>query len=340
MAMTRKAPNTAGFLLLGLVLLSTATGAESRAMLESSSSSADGSASEAGTVLSFTASLPARRRSLLDRPASTCGEAAFPKDAEVEEVDTWLFSMAESLGLPRSACTAMGLQITAGAKSFTVFCLGNSGQLAAFTAGTVAGATVSAGSTTMLLNVDIAFDSGSKATLELNLKTQVAPGLPAAVLKCEFLAVGAIAESPADDRRKLLAASIFELPTSEELPGIAEVYNRALDILSDASGISREKWTAMNALIFTPDMDQAVVTVFVKATPAEGASLTTNWGTISKTSGLEAFKFGANIISVPEGDFPSLSVSLNVNLQREVSKAVQQLITEGDAEAPLPAPKK
>jgi hypothetical protein len=191
----------------------------------------------------------------------------------------------------------------------------------------------------MLQNVDIAFDSGSKATLETNLKTQVGPGLPAAVLECDFLAVGAIAEFSPDRRRKLLlVVNIFELPTPDELVDIVEAYNRALDVLADASGVAREKWTLMNALIYTRVKDQAVATIFVKATPAEGASLTTNWATISKTSGLEAFKFGSNIVTVPEGDFPSLSVSLDVNLQREVSKAVQQLITEGDADAPLPDP--
>jgi hypothetical protein len=331
----RNIPHAAGCVLLGLVLLTAVlTGAESRAILESSSSSA----SEAGTVLGFTASLPARRRSLLDRPASTCGEAAFPKDVEVEEVDTWLFSLAEFLSLPRSACTAMGLQITAGAKSFTVFCLGNSGQLAAFTAGTVAGATVSAGSTTMLSNVDIVFDSGSKVTLEANLKTQVAPGLPTAVLQCDLLAVQIAADvGPLLARRHLLGVGApYVVPDAEDLAKITVGLDGVLDILAAASGIAREQWTAVNALIFTPPgNDKLIATVFVKATPAEGASLIANWVTISGTAGLEAFSFGTSLVSVPEGDFPSLSVSLNINLQLEASETVQQLTAVAFADVDL-----
>jgi hypothetical protein len=232
----------------------------------------------------------------------------------------------------------MGLQITAGAKSFTVFCLGNSGQLAAFTAGTVAGATVSAGSTTTLSNVDITFDSGSKLSLEANLKTQVAPGLPTAVLQCDHLAVQvATAVNPLLARRHLLFPShLYLVPDAEELAKIAVGLDGALDILAAASGTAREQWTAVNARVFTlPGQDKLIVTIFVKATPAEGTNLITNWATISATAGLEAFIFGTSVVSVPEGDFPSLSVSLNINLQLDATETVENLTAQGFADVDL-----
>jgi hypothetical protein len=244
------------------VLLLSATAVEGRTL--HSSSFFEDSASEAGTILSFTATLPARRRSLLDRPASTCGEAAFPKDAEVEEIDTWMFSMAASLNLPRNACTAMGLQITAGAKSFTVFCLGNSGQLSAFSAGIVAGATVSSGTTSVLNAYDIDFDGGSKVIREDNLKTRTAHGLPDAVSECLLAFEGGF---NLDDKRRHL----LRVPTAGEKAPVESAVSATLDAFVAKTKIPRDLWTASGATIaFEYDGTRVVLfTIFVPVTVAQ-----------------------------------------------------------------------
>jgi hypothetical protein len=315
------------------VLLLSANAVEGRS-LHSSSSSED-SASEAGTVLSFIASLPARRRSLLDRPASTCGEAAIPKDVEVEEIDTWIFSMAASLSLPRSACTAMGLQITAGAKSFTVFCLGNSGQLSAFSAGIIAGATVSSGTTSVLNAFDITFDGGSKVILEDNLKTRTAPGLPDAVGDCLLaFEVGTVIDN--FKKRHLLRD-----PTAGEKTLIVEPFAIAiLDAFAAATGIARDRWTAAGATIaFNVDGERFVLfTVLVRASPAESKAFIDDFQNITMSIG--DAEFGSAPATVSENVFPDLGADLSVNLYLPVPGSITNDIGEagGSLDRPTGTP--
>lgn len=335
--MTTSKSGTAACLIF--VLLLSATAVEGRA-LHSSSSSED-SASEAGTVLSFTATLPARRRSLLDRPAFTCGEAAFPKDVEVEEIDTWMFSMAASLNLPRSACTAMGLQITAGAKSFTVLCLGNSGQLSAFSAGTVAGATVSSGTTSVLNAFDIDFDGGSKVILEDNLKTRTAPGLPDAVSEC-LVAFEGGALIDLNAKRHLLRD-----PTAGEKTIIEPIVSFLLDLFAAQTGIARDRWTAAGATIaFNASGERVVLfTVLLRATPAERKEFIEDYeniiASVSQADGVGGFAaFGSTFATVSENDFPGLGANLSDNLFSPVPASVTNAIEEagGSLDGPTGTP--
>jgi hypothetical protein len=234
----------------------------------------------------------------------------------------------------------MGLQITAGAKSFTVFCLGNSGQLSAFSGGIVAGAVVSTGTTTMLHSFDITFDSGSKVTLEANLKTRAAPGLPDAVLECNVLLAVEGAVVIPNGRRHLLAD-----PTNAELTIIAPVIDTVLNSLSSESGIPRNKWTATNAQVGADGNGDLVATFvnFVEAPPASGtgvddsSDLINNWTTISDNVSNALGNnviFGATLTNVPIEEFPDLTISLNASLEQGISESLQMQIDSDGADVP------
>jgi hypothetical protein len=226
----------------------------------------------------------------------------------------------------------MGLQITKGAKSFTVFCLGNSGQLSVFSAGVVAGATVSTGTITVLHSFDITFDSGSKVILEANLKTRTAPGLPDAVLECDVL-LGVEGAAAVPKARRYLLSN----PTAAELAIVTAIIDGVLDDLAAASGIPRDRWTAQNAQVGADEDGNTFVTfiIFVRATPSQGASLVENWQVIVEaTFDPSSFIFGSRPTNIPENEFPDVTADLSVNLQVLISASLQQLIDEGEADVP------
>eukprot|EP00873_Tetraselmis_striata_P003088 jgi/Tetstr1/423352/TSEL_014047.t3 len=170
-----------------VVLLMAATVLPSYATSSTSSmASSSESSSAAETILTFIASdtVVASRRHLLDRPASTCGAAARPKDKEVAQIDGFLSCLTAGLGVPRADATAEGLQITNGFKFFTVFVLGNSGQLADLTAGAICGLTVGSLETNVAgAYHPVPWDGGNKGDLEANLQTLPDEG-PNAVVPC------------------------------------------------------------------------------------------------------------------------------------------------------------
>eukprot|EP00873_Tetraselmis_striata_P028145 jgi/Tetstr1/448409/TSEL_035679.t1 len=171
---------------LFVVLLMVATVVPSCATSSTSSMASSESSSAAETIITFIASdnVAASRRHLLDRPLSTCGAAARPKDKEVAQIDSFLSCLTAGLGVPRADATAEGLQIINGFKFFTVFVLGNSSQLAVLTVGAICGLTVSSLETNVAgAYHPVPWDGGNKGNLEANLQTMPDQG-PNAVMPC------------------------------------------------------------------------------------------------------------------------------------------------------------
>eukprot|EP00873_Tetraselmis_striata_P028171 jgi/Tetstr1/448435/TSEL_035704.t1 len=155
--MSRINMGVVGCLLVVLLMAATVVPSYATSSTSSMASSSE-SSSAAETILTFIASDTevTSRRHLLDRPASTCGAAARPKDKE----------------------------ITNGFKFFTVFVLGNSGQLADITAGAICGLTVSSVETDVAgAYHPVPWDGGNKGDLEANLQTLPDKG-PNAVVPC------------------------------------------------------------------------------------------------------------------------------------------------------------
>jgi hypothetical protein len=226
----------------------------------------------------------------------------------------------------------MGLQITAGAKSFTVFCLGNSGQLSTFSAGTVAGATVSSGTTSVLNAYDIDFDGGSKVILEDNLKTRTAPGLPDAVGECLIaFEVGVDIDAA---RRHLL-----RVPTAGEKQYIEVFVSQILDAVAAFTGIARDHWTAAGATVaFDSDGDRIILfTIFIRVTPAESKAFVEDFQSLTMYIMDEAggrIAFGSAPTTVSDNIFPGLGADLSVNLYLPVPGSVTNAIEEAGGNLP------
>lgn len=217
-----------------------------RASSSASESSSESSSSEPkNTVLTFTATLRlplAATRKLLDRPETTCGVAARPKDREVGNINNWLFEVADAFDVPRADVTAQGLAVINGnTLMFTVYVLHPDGRLSAVSAQTLAGVDISDGALVPLKALsEVSFDGGNKRDLESNLFTDPPSDGLTAIPECDaVVSIQANIPVPGPARRHLSAA-----PTTDELNLLTPVIDDILDAFAQEAELPRSQVTA------------------------------------------------------------------------------------------------
>lgn len=336
-----------------LALLATSTVLECRAASpsvvssdgSSSEASSDGSSSAAETILTFTATISARRhRALLQRPTTTCGSPALLKDGELNNVNDFLMCLATTMDVPRTSVTAYGAQVTEGTGTlFTVLVLGNTDQLGAYSAGVICGATTSAGTTNVAGAFHpVNFDGGNKNKLNDNLLSFPPAGAPNVIRSCVVPVAadvnqltpvtttpGATTTAAATTTRRHLLAD----PTADDITLWEPVVDEVLDILAANSGVAREFWTSSGLSIDNGGLSGSY---FIFCYTDNPNAIIANWDTITDLgTGIE---FGEPQV-VPESQAPLLGNSLAFNLNSPVSDFVYKVTiiqTENEASTVIP----